>query len=353
MGQADHFDMPKTITIKDIAKLAGVSHATVSRVLNNSAKIRPGTRERILTLVRDLNFSRNPSARSLSSGRKFAIGMLILYDPFERRYPAEFLPAVLAGMTTELNAHGYNLTLFFDQIQEQRDQVPSRWLSRSHLDGLFVLGLEREAAIAHKVASVTVPVVLVNQRIMGLQLSSVIANDEAGGYAAAAHLLDLGHTRIGFVEGVPHHGSNIDRKAGYQRALQERGVPADPSLHRVGLYEEDGGYRATNELLDAHPDLTAIFSANDIMALGVYRAIKERGRRIPEDMAVIGYDDSVFAPVIDPALSSVRKPRTRMGQTAASMMLSLIDAGNAGLKPQEVVLPTELVIRRSTNPAAE
>jgi DNA-binding LacI/PurR family transcriptional regulator len=340
--------MTTTFTIKDIAKLAGVSHATVSRVLNNSAKIKPETRERILKIVRELNFSRNVSARSLSSGRKFTIGMLILYDPFERRYPAEFLPAVLAGMTTELNAHGYNLTLFFDQIQDQRDQVPSRRLSRNHMDGLFVLSLEREAAIAHKVAPVAVPVVLVNQRIEGLQLSSVIADDEAGGYAATTHLLALGHTRIGFVEGVPHHGSNIDRKAGYQRALREWGLSPDPGLDRVGLYEEDGGYRAATELLDAHPDLTAIFSANDIMAVGVYRAIKERGRRIPQDLSVVGYDDTVFAPVTEPPLTSVRKPRTRMGRTAASMMLTAIEAGDDKAERQEVVLPTELVVRQST-----
>jgi DNA-binding LacI/PurR family transcriptional regulator len=343
--------MATNLTIKDIAKLAGVSHATVSRVLNNSAKIKPETRERILAIVRDLNFSRNASARSLSSGRKFTIGMLILYDPFERRYPAEFLPAVLAGMTTELNAHGYTLTLFFDQIQDQRDQVPSRRLSRNHMDGLFVLSLEREAAIAHKVASVTVPVVLVNQRIEGLQLSSVIADDEAGGYAATIHLLGLGHTKIAFVEGVPHHGSNIDRKAGYRRALEAQGLRLDPGLDRVGHYDEDGGYRAATELLDAHPDLTAIFSANDIMAVGVYRAIKERGRRIPEDIAVVGYDDSVFAPVMEPPLTSVRKPRTRMGQTAASMMLTLMDAESGGVNRQEVVLPTELVVRRSTSSA--
>jgi LacI family transcriptional regulator len=345
--------MAMVFTIKDIAKLAGVSHATVSRALNNSAKIKPETRERILKLVRDLNFSRNASARSLSSGRIFTIGMLILYDPFERRYPAEFLPAVLAGMTTELNAHGYTLTLFFDQIQDQRDQVPPRRLSQSHMDGLFVFSLEREAAIAQKVAHVTVPVVLVNQRIEGLQLSSVIADDEAGGYAATAHLLALGHTRIAFVEGVPQHGSNIDRKAGYERALRERELSPDPGLDRVGLYEEEGGYRAATELLDAHPDITAIFSANDIMTVGVYRAIKKRGRRIPEDISVVGYDDSVFAPVMEPPLTSVRKPRTRMGQTAAAMMLSLIDAEDGKVERQAVVLPTELVVRRSTSPPSD
>jgi LacI family transcriptional regulator len=342
--------MTTTLTIKDIAKLAGVSHATVSRVLNDSAKIKPETRERILRIVRDLNFSRNSSARSLSSGRKFTIGMLILYDPFERRYPAEFLPDVLAGMTTELNAHGYTLTLFFDQIQDQRDQVPSRRLSRSHMDGLFVFSLEREAAIAHKAAQVTMPVVLVNQRIEGLRLSSVIADDEAGGYAATAHLLALGHTRIALVEGVPHHGSNIDRKTGYQRALRERGLSLDPGIDQVGLYEEEGGYRAATELLAAHPDITAIFSANDIMAVGVYRAIKQRGRRIPEDISVVGYDDSVFAPVMEPPLTSVRKPRARMGQTAAAMMLSLIEVESGEMERQAVVLQTELVVRRSTNP---
>jgi LacI family transcriptional regulator len=336
------------LTIKDVAKLAGVSHATVSRVLNHSPKIRPATRDRVLQVVRDLDFTRNTSARSLSSGQRFTIGLLVMFDVFEPRYPAEFLLGLLAGMTAELNARGYTLTLFFDQIRQQRDQVPTRRLSRGHMDGLFVISTGREAATAHKVAQVKLPVVLVNQSIDGLQLPSVTADDEAGGHAATAHLLGLGHTRIAFIEGVPHHGSNIDRKAGYHRALRERGLQPDPGLDRVGAYDEMGGYQAAIELLDAHPDLTAIFSANDIMAVGVYRALKERGRRIPEDIAVVGYDDSAVAVVMEPALTSVRKPRERMGQAAAAMMLSLIERGSGSSPTEQVVLGTELVVRRST-----
>ena len=138
------------LTIKDIARLAGVSHATVSRVLNGRANVKESTRRTILSLVDQLNFSPNPSARALISGRRYTIGLLILYDLFQRQFPAEFLPALLAGMTTELNRRGYHLALYFDQLQHESNQVRPEMISSKQLDGLFVLTLERQAATAHK-----------------------------------------------------------------------------------------------------------------------------------------------------------------------------------------------------------
>lgn len=336
------------LTIKDVARLAGVSHATVSRVLNKSAKVSPETRDRVLRQVERLKFSRNPSARSLISGRHYTIGLLILYDPFQRQFPTEFLPEVVAGLAPELNHHGYRLTLYLDQLQGETNQIAPELLSHRHVDGLFVLSLERAAEVAYRIAGADVPLIMVNQRIEGLNLSSVVADDVAGACEATSHLLDLGHRRIAFVEGIPHHGSSIDRKAGYRRAFADRGLAPDPGLQGVGMYDQEEGYRAACALLDRRPDVTAIFSANDLMAIGVCRAIKERGLGIPRDVSVVGYDDSQFAAVMDPPLASVRKPRTRMGQSAAALMLELVDGGASSREVKSIVLPTALVTRGST-----
>lgn len=334
-----------SVTIKDIAKIVGVSHTTVSRVLNNSPRVSPETREKILRTMKELNFSPHLSARSLSSGKTYTIGLLILYDL--QQFPADFLPPILAGMTTKLNEYGYNLTLFFDQIEGRKNQVPLERLVRGNMDGLFLLSVETEAELAYKAAQIDIPLVLVNQRIENIDLNYVVADDEGGAYSAVSHLLDLGHRQVAFIGGVPKYKTSMDRRAGYIRALSDRGINFDSRLERIGHFDKDKGYHAMRELIAEVKGITAVFCANDLMALGAIKAIREAGLRIPNDIAVVGFDDAEFAEAIEPSLTTVKKTRTMMGSEAARVMLEILNSEGHKEK-YKVILPTRLIVRDST-----
>lgn len=333
------------MTIRDIAKLAGVSHTTVSRVLNDSDKVKPETRDKILHLVKELNFSPHTSARALVSGKTNNIGLLILYDL--KQFPLGFLPDILAGMSATLNEFGYSLTLLFDQIDEKKNQVSLNLITKDKMDGVFILSVESDAQVAFKVGNIHLPLVLVNQKVEGLELNYVSTDDEGGAYQAISHLLDLGHTKIGLITGTPKFSTSTDRKAGYIRALNERGIHYDSSLEKIGHFDKNLGYIAMKELLQERPDITAVFAENDLMALGAMKAIKEKNLKIPEDIAVVGFDDAEFAEVIDPSLTTVKKYRTMMGKEAAILMLELLNNKN-NKKYKQIVLPTKLMIREST-----
>lgn len=334
-----------SLTIKDIAKFAGVSHTTVSRVINNYPNVKPETREKILGLIKDLNFSPHISARSLSSGKSYTIGLLILYDL--EQFPVDFLPSILVGMTTELNRCKYNLTLLFDQVQGKRNQVPFELSASNNLDGVFILSVETEVELAYRIAKIDLPMVLVNQKIEDLNLNYVVADDEGGAYAATSHLLDLGHKKIAFIGGTPKYITSKDRKSGYRRALREHGITPEPSIEKIGFFDRNHGYEAVRELLEQRQDITAIFAANDLMALGAYKAIKERGLSIPNDIAVVGFDDADFAELIDPPLTTVKKSRTLMGSESARLMMDLLNSQDEG-KVKQILMPTRLIVRESS-----
>jgi len=335
------------MTIRDIARLAGVSHATVSRVINNNPNVNEETREKIKKLIKENKFSPNSSARSLISGKTNNIGLLILYDLFQKQFPLDFLPAVLAGMVTRLNEYDYNLSLLFNQLQEKKDLIDLYKLSRNNYDGIFVLSLEKDSELAYKLGKISLPLVLVNQKIEGLDINYVVTDDETGAYEACMHLINLGHKKIGFIEGDPRYGTSVERKRGYYLALNNSGIDADLSLQKVGYYDQTGGYVAMQELLKENKGITAVFASNDFMALGAMKAIKEKGLRIPEDIAVVGFDDTEFAALVEPAMTTVRKPRTLMGYQAANLMINLLkDTENE--KAMSIVLPANLIVRKSS-----
>lgn len=334
-----------SLTIKDIAKFANVSHTTVSRVINNNPQVKPETREKILKLIKDLNFSPNDSARSLSSGKTYKIGLLIMCDL--QKVPTDFFTLILSGMVPELNKFGYNLMLFFNQVQGKDNQAPLELMNQNNMDGVFVLSVESEAELAYKVAGIRLPLVLVNEKIDDLDLSFVVADDEGGAYQATSHLLDLGHRKIAFIEGFPKYKTSLDRKTGYHRALMDRGINPDLSLERAGFFNTKHGYLAMKELLNDRPDITAVFTANDLMALGAIRAIKEKNLQVPNDIAIVGFDDAEFAEASDPPLTTIKKSRDVMGREAARLMLELLESPDKK-ESQGITLPTQLIIRESS-----
>jgi len=330
-----------------VARLAGVSHTTVSRVLNKHDNVKPRTRSRVLKVIKELGYSPHSSARSLSSGKTHSIGLLVFFNLEE--FPSEFLPPILAGLTTYLNQFGYSVMLLFDQVAGSKDQVPPEWMAKSRIDGLILLSVETEAAIAYKVAKASVPVVVVNQKVTEIPASYVAADDEGGAYAATSHLLELGHEKIAFIGGSPQFSTSKEREVGYKRALREKWIEPNPNLVKIGYYNKRQGYSAMKELLNERSDLTAVFAANDLMAVGAMTAIKEMGLSIPADISVVGFDDQLFAAEVEPALTTVKKPRSQMGSESARVILEMIGAGGEA-KVIQLTLSTQLVVRQSTGP---
>ncbi|HML46567.1 MAG TPA: LacI family DNA-binding transcriptional regulator [Clostridia bacterium] len=337
------------MTIKDIASLAGVSHATVSRVLNDSPKVNPDTREKVLKLIQELEFSPRVSARALNSGKNYNIGLLILYDIFQSQFPTDFLPGILSGLTKRLNRAGYMLSLFLDPSDGSGDQAGLDALLNRNLDGVIILGLESNTRVAYRISRIHRPIVLLNHRFDDLPISSVMADDEQGAYLATQHLLDLGHRRIAFMEGNPRYDSSASRKKGFCRALSEAGLTPDPSLLCVGQYDETCAHEATQLLIQSGAAFSAMFASNDIMAVGVLQALRKARLRIPEDVSIVGFDDTQFATLLDPPLTTIRKPRTQLGENAAVRILAQIEAKSA-VPVEHITLPNKLVVRASTQP---
>lgn len=335
-----------SLTIKDIASMANVSHATVSRVLNNSPKVKAKTREMVLKVIEEVGFSPRMSARALNSGKNYNIGLLILYNVFQSQFPAEFLPGILAGITGQLHGTGYMLSLFLDQTA---DHFADDALINRNLDGLIVIGLETNTRLAYRISRITLPVVLLNLHFDDLTIPSVTTDDEQGAYLATSHLIGMGHRRIAFMEGDPRYHTSNSRRRGFLAAMAEHDVPAPAALMRTGNYDEGCAYQETRALLEGGEPFTAMFCSNDIMALGVIQALRSKGLRVPEDVSLVGFDDTQFATAIDPPLTTVRKPRTHMGAEAARMLLDILE-GEADASNRRIVLENRLITRQSVCP---
>ena len=329
--------------IKDIARLAGVSHMTVSRVLNEPERVKAETRNRILAIIEKEGYVPSASARALISGINRMIGLLIMYDLSQ--FPADFLTPVLQGVSTALSHRGYNTSIFFDQIDGKKNLAPINLMTPSALDGLLIISLEKETEVIKKIDTLKLPTVVINQKINLPNVSYVATDDCNGGMKAVQHLLDLNHTKIALLGGTPKFYTSIERRQGYEQALQNAGIAIDPELILVGNFDKQKGYETIKALLEKRSDVTAIFAANDVMALGAYQAIKEKGLCIPDDISVVGFDNQEFCDLVDPPLTTIRKHRRVMGEKAADIILENIEQTGS---VQQVTLQTDLIIRKST-----
>ena len=329
-------------TLKDIARLANVSHMTVSRVVNGSDNVSEKTRERVLRIIADHNYIPSVSARALISGKTKMIGILVMYDLSQ--FPQDFLPAILEGISYALNKQGYSCALFFDQVNGKKNVVPQKMLTRGQIDGLLIASVEKDIAIRKRIQEIDVPVVLVNQRINAKGVGYVVTDDVQGAYEAVDYLIRNGHTNIGFLGGTPTFSTSIERLNGYKKALRKRGIAFDETKYRIGDFNNQKSYEETLLLLKEHPEITAIFAANDAMALGAYRAIGDTELSIPQDISVIGYDNQEYCQFIQPPLTTVRKHRRMMGEQAANLIVAAVENSE---EPRKIVLQPELSIRAS------
>ncbi len=332
------------VTIYDVAKQANVGVGTVSRVLNDSPRVSPDTRQRVLEVIDRLNYRPSPTAQRLSRRKTLSIGVIAVF--FTRPSVVERLRGIEAIAATS----GYDLIVFNVETPAKRDAIFHATADSRRVDGLLVISLTPADADVTRWQSAGVPVVLVDTHHPALP--RIVVDDVQGGYRAAQHLLELGHRRIAFV-GDPIHSafnfsSSRDRLAGLQRALAEKDIALPSGYHRMDEHSQESARVLTHRLLALDDPPTAIFAASDTQALGVMQAARELSLTIPQDLSVVGFDDIEIAEYLN--LTTVRQPLFESGYRGGELLLQSIDThGNVALCQE---LSVKLVARGTTAPPA-
>lgn len=331
-------------TIYDIARLAGVSTATVSKVFNHTGRISDKTRRRVLAISEELGYRPSVVASALTGKRTYSIGLLIpdLANPFF----AELARHV------EDRAHelGYNVMICNTDNDESKELKYVQLLRQKSVDGIIAAtGVKNDAALKELISH-QVPISLIARNHSHLSASSVQVDDYAGGYAAAQHLIGQGHKRIAIVLENLRITSSKERLRGYRDALNDAGIPYDPTFVLESDFTIEGGRQAGGRLLDAAEPPSAVFACNDLLAIGVLQAAKERRVHVPEQLSVIGFDNTILAEIASPPLTTIAQPIEAMGHQVVDLIVDEI-AGKSTVKKRVVLMP-ELIIRSSTAPVA-
>lgn len=337
-------------TRKEVAELAGVSEATVSRVLNGVGPMKETTKQRVLEAAAELDYQLNAIASSFARGRSGNLGVVLPHVPKVHLFSTYYFSEILSGIGEAVREHGYGLLLLFRDPNEEYDYVSLFRTQR--VDGCIVLGassLEAETAGILKLAEEKLPFVVMDQRFDDEGVSVVAANHEGGSSSAVNHLLALGHRRIGFLNGTPQYSNSADRLTGYEATLREAGIEVDPSRLFSGNYSRKSGYLATESVFESwrRKELDALVVANDRMAIGLMQGLREKGLVLPRDLPIVGYDDSDAASLTEPPLTTVRVPFYEMGRIAADKVLERLSDNVSEQPPLREILQTRLIIRRS------
>jgi len=328
-------------TLEEIARLAGVSRSTVSRVINHHPSVRPEVRERVWRIIREVGYQPHAAARNLVTRRSQIVGVVIP-ETLPKVFSDPYFPAVLRGISDALVERGYHLMLSLLSPQQEEDFY-QRALRGRVVDGIIVLSAQVTDPLIRRAYQEGLPVVSIGRYPQEPAVSYVDADNVGGGRMATEHLLRLGRRRVATIAGPQTMAPGIDRLEGYRAALQAWGLNPQPEWIVEGDFTEAGGYVAMRRLLPARPD--AVFVASDLMAVGALKALREAGLRVPEDVAIVGYDDVELARFTDPPLTTVRQPIYELGRMAVQLLLRQLEEGMRD--PQRVILPTELVIRSS------
>jgi LacI family transcriptional regulator len=334
------------MNLVEVARLAGVSRSTVSRVLNDDRRVSPAVRARVQAIVAEHDYHPHAAARSLASRRMRVLGLLIS-KAVVSLFTDPFYPLLIQGTAEACNAADHTLTMLMDTSVDGTavEQLYCRVIRGRHVDGLILACQTVDDPIVIRLKKDRFPFVLVG-RHPGAEVSFIDIDSREAAREAVTHLLDHGHRRIATVCGPPNLIASIDRHAGYVTALQEAGLPPDPSLVVFADFTQGGGYRAMRRLLAAGgrpPD--ALFAASDAMAFGALAAIREAGLRVPENIAVMGFDGLVDAAETRPPLSTVAQPMADLGREAVRTLLELIERPDQA--PIQRFLPTQLIPRWS------
>lgn len=335
----------KRVTSRDVAIAAGVSRTTVSMVLNNvkGVQISDETRQLVIKTAGELGYVPNAAAQALASKRSQIIGLVMARQSHHIIADA-FLNMILDGMLRSVHKHGMRLLIEIVEPKHQRETYLH--LARAkHIDGLVLAGVRQDDEGIDTLVRENLPAVLIG----GLPEEKIITVDvdnRLAAFHATTHLINLGHTRIACITNAPlEFSAPSQRLAGYRDALVAAKIPYDEQLVRTGDYDLQSGYDQMNDLLDSAAPFTAAFVASDVVAHGATSALYERGLHIPEDVAMVGFDDVPFARFMHPPLTTIAVPAQQMSELACETLLNAISSGD--LSPRRLLLPTELVVRKS------
>ncbi len=329
-----------TVTIHDVARVAGVGIGTVSRVINNSAGVKPATREKVLAAIAQLNFKPDPIARSMISRRTGAIGVVVPF--FTRPFNTE----ILRGVEAALARAGRELILYNVETDEQRDRYFSELPMHRKVDGLLIISLLPEESFVHGFNEAGLPTVLVD--VYSPLLTSLVVDNIDGAYQAVKYLIEKGHRRIGFINGIIEGNFKFnpanDRLIGLHRAFGEVGLQFDPGMMLTCAWSREQGKETAFKLLNCYERPTAIFAASDVQAIGVLEAAKAMHIMVPDELSVIGYDGIEIAELL--GLSTIEQPMQQMGELGVEKLIEHID--NPRKEPELVRMNTKLVKRATT-----
>ncbi len=336
--------MPKTnhpvshkITIVDVAKAAGVSHATVSRVLNNQGYIGEETRQKVMAEVKRLGYVANGPARSLAGANSYLLGMMI--SGFYGDYVGELSQSVDA----ELSKSGYNLAIFPTHDSLDKETWYVHRIINGLVDGLIIMLPQNLNEYLPLLKAQHIPYVLLDSAWADPDSAVVSTTNWQGAYDATKYLIELGHRRIAHILGLETRLSSSERHEGYRAALVDSELPIDPDLTQPGYFRSDGGYEAARTLLSLPEPPTAIFAANDTSALGAMKAAEEMGFRVPSDLSIIGFDGQEKSELAN--LTTIHVPIGLVGRMAARALIDRVK--NPDAAPQRVTVATSLIIRKS------
>lgn len=367
-------------TLEQVARRAGVGRGTVSRVINGSPRVSDRTRAAVEEAVAELGYVPNRVARALAAGSGDAIA-LVIPEPETRFFSEPYFSGILHGVSAELAENDMQLLLTLLRSQKEQDRF-AQYAAAHRIDGVLLVSVHADDTLPDVLAESAIPAVLNGPRSSAETLPYVDSDNHGGARAAVAHLIDGGRGSVATITGPLDMYAARRRADGYREALREAGRPYDESLVAEGDFTEESGHRAMRELLDRNPRLDAVFCASDVMAAGARMALREAGRDVPGDVALVGFDDSAVARHMDPALTTVRQPIEQMGREMARVLLELLGKwtpGGGGIADEETgagpgpgpgpgavaaggagagagagggriqrVLPTELVLRASS-----
>ena len=332
------------INIKDVARKAGVSTATVSRVLGDFHGVRDKTKKKVLKAVAELNYEINAVARHLRQKKTKTIGIIV------ENVLSKFCSAIAKSVEDTNNKFGYNTILCNADENPEKELNYLKILKSNRVDGIILTPTGKNSKYVQHLINSGTKVVLLDRLIEGVDCDAILVDNANGAYKAVKHLIDQGYRKIGIVSGILDRTTGAERLKGYLQAIEEAGIAKEDSLIKIGNFKKESGRKLTKELLEQSNKPKAIFTTNIDMSMGALLAIKEKGLTIPNDIGIVCFDDSDWALILEPSITVIRQPVYQLGSTAAELLIKKIEdeENNLDHKPTVVTLKTELIIRNST-----
>jgi DNA-binding LacI/PurR family transcriptional regulator len=333
-----------SITIKDIAKMANVSHTTVSRALNDSPFINEETKRKIVEIANELNYVPNYNAKSLVLNKSYNIGLF--FSTIHKGTSSVFFHEVVDGASGVIRGN-YNLV-----IRGIDDCKDFNYVSKKRFDGIILVSQsESDNAFIYDTINKQIPLIVLNREIEASNIINIVSSEKEGAYEATSFLIKNGHTDIAIIEGKLGFKSSVDRKAGFINALIDNNMQIKNEYFIAGNYDIESGFSAMEKLLSLPKIPTAVFCSNDDMAVGAMKAIQKAGLRVPEDISIIGFDDSIFCNYVTPALTTVRKLSRKISVVGGEKLLEILN--DSHISGEKIYIDTELIVRDSVSRLGE